>query len=109
MPEPVVYRPADRPDVEIEIDGTWYPGELRAWFPRDDGTWEGNVMYSLGPAQNHLDQFPRSGSGGSDPPGGVQSFRASRRPTLTPIPMMATSRNPVPSETMMVVTTVAVP
>jgi hypothetical protein len=59
MPEPVVYRPADRPDVEVLVDGTWYAGELRAWFPLPDGTWEGNVQYSLGPAQNYLDQFPQ--------------------------------------------------
>jgi hypothetical protein len=58
MPEPVVYRAADRPDVEVLIDGTWHPGELRMWSPRADGNWEGNVMYSTGPAENRLDTFP---------------------------------------------------
>jgi hypothetical protein len=58
MPEPVVYRAADRPDVEVLIGGTWYPGELRMWPPRSDGTWEGNVMYSTGPA-DRLDTFPQ--------------------------------------------------
>jgi hypothetical protein len=36
MPEAVVYRPADRPDVEVLIGGTWYPGELRMWSPRPE-------------------------------------------------------------------------
>jgi hypothetical protein len=59
MPEPVVYRAADRPDVQVEIDGIWYAGELRMWSPRPDGTWEGNVLYSTGPAENRLDSFPQ--------------------------------------------------
>ena len=25
-----------RPDVEVLVDGTWYPGELRQWI-EDDG------------------------------------------------------------------------
>lgn len=58
MPEPRVYEPADRPDVEVLIDGTWYPGELRAWYPQPDGTWHGDVMWSAGPAQNRLDTVP---------------------------------------------------
>jgi hypothetical protein len=24
-----LYLPADRPDIEVLVDGTWYPGELR--------------------------------------------------------------------------------
>jgi hypothetical protein len=59
MPEPLVYRAADRPAVEVLIDDTWYPGELRMWSPRPDGTWEGNVMHSTGPAENRLDTFPQ--------------------------------------------------
>jgi hypothetical protein len=56
---PYVYSYADRPDVEVLIGDTWHPGELRAWFPQPDGTWQGNVQYSTGPAENRLDTFPQ--------------------------------------------------
>lgn len=29
-----VYRPDERPDIEVEVDGRWYPGELRGWWDR---------------------------------------------------------------------------
>ena len=57
MPEPRDFTPADRPDVEILVDGVWYAGELRAWLPRDDG-WHGNVEYSTGVGENRLDTVP---------------------------------------------------
>lgn len=50
------YRRADQ-DVEVEIDGQWYDGHLRAWDQRD-GVWHGNVMWSSGTAQNRLGWFP---------------------------------------------------
>lgn len=50
------YRRADE-DVEVEVDGTWYPAHLRAWDQRD-GVWHGHVAYSTGVAQNRLDWFP---------------------------------------------------
>lgn len=53
-PEPRVYSPADRPEVEVLVDDTWWPGELRAWFPQDDGTWRANVSYRTGVSQQHL-------------------------------------------------------
>jgi hypothetical protein len=58
MPEPRVYKPQHRPDCEVLVDGTWHLAELRAWFPNDDGTWRGNVMYSTRPGDNRLDTFP---------------------------------------------------
>jgi hypothetical protein len=30
-----VYDPHERPDVEVLVDGTWHPGELRGWWDRD--------------------------------------------------------------------------
>jgi len=57
MPEPIVYAPADRPLVEVEHDGAWYPGELRMWTQRDDG-WHAQVTWSLGPGDNRIDTFP---------------------------------------------------
>ena len=35
----------DRPDVEVLVDDTWWPGELRQWTQHDDDTWHGNVTY----------------------------------------------------------------
>lgn len=32
-----IYRPDERPDVEVEVDGSWYPGELRGWWDHDSG------------------------------------------------------------------------
>jgi hypothetical protein len=58
MYEPRVYSSAERPLVEVEIEGSWYPGELRMWRRLDDGTWVGNVQYSLVVAENRLDTFP---------------------------------------------------
>ena len=40
-----VYRPDERPDVEVLVDGTWCPGELRAWTQHDDATWTAEVRY----------------------------------------------------------------
>ena len=57
MPEPHVYRASERPDVEVLVDGYWYPGELRAWFPTADG-WEGNVQYALTVSEDCLGTFP---------------------------------------------------
>lgn len=34
-----VFRPDERPDVEVLVDDVWYPGELRAWQRRADGWW----------------------------------------------------------------------
>lgn len=44
----MIFRPADRPEIEALVDGTWHSGELRAWVPRD-GSWEARVWYSLRP------------------------------------------------------------
>ena len=32
-----VYRPDERPDVEVLVDGVWCDGELRLWTQREDG------------------------------------------------------------------------
>ena len=47
----------ERPDVEVLVDGVWYPGELRAWsrpFPNAGGIWWGNVDYRTGTGQHHF-------------------------------------------------------
>ena len=35
----VVYPPGECPDVEVCVDGEWWPGELRVWTNRADGSW----------------------------------------------------------------------
>lgn len=52
-----VYRPDQRPDVEVLRDGVWYPGELRAWQSRADGWWA-NVQYRTAPGMTYLDTVP---------------------------------------------------
>jgi hypothetical protein len=56
MRDPIVYRPADRPEVEVLVDGTWYSGEVRMWTNRD-GTWYADVGWSSGPAENRIRTF----------------------------------------------------
>jgi hypothetical protein len=57
MPDPVVYAPADRPLVEVEHDGTWWPGELRMWTPTAEG-WAAQVTWSRAAGDNRIDTFP---------------------------------------------------
>lgn len=53
-----VYAPAERPLVEVLVDGTWHLGELRAWQHREDGAWWGNVNWTAGPGLTYLDTVP---------------------------------------------------
>lgn len=46
-----------RPDVEVEVDGAWHPGELRQWVQRDDGTWWADCSWSTAPGSRRLDSF----------------------------------------------------
>lgn len=52
-PEPQVFAPADRPAVEVLVDGTWYDGELHAWFPTDDGTWVATCSWHTAPGEQY--------------------------------------------------------
>lgn len=56
--DPVSYRPDERPEVEVLVDGVWFPGELRMWFQHEDGSWRENVMWSRVPGENRLDNVP---------------------------------------------------
>ena len=53
-----VYSPADRPEVEVLIDGVWYPGELCMWTQASDGSWSADVMWSRVSGENRNDTFP---------------------------------------------------
>lgn len=51
------FRPDERPDVLVTVDGVEYPGELRAWQERADGWWA-NVQWRTGPGVMFLDTVP---------------------------------------------------
>lgn len=50
-----IYAPNDRPEAEVRIDGTWYPGEVRSWMVEDDGGWWASCSWTKGPGDNYLD------------------------------------------------------
>jgi hypothetical protein len=52
-----IYGPGDRPDVEVQADGTWWSGELRGWWDRD-GVRLMNVQWHTGTGETHLDTVP---------------------------------------------------
>jgi len=54
----IVHGPLDRPDVEVLVDGTWCPGEVRMSTQLDDGTWKFNVQWRPpGTSTRRLDTF----------------------------------------------------
>ncbi|CUR54588.1 hypothetical protein NOCA2190045 [metagenome] len=54
---PVVYRPAERPEVEVLVDGRWHYGQLRMWTRHDSG-WRAQVTWTRDTAENRIDSFP---------------------------------------------------
>lgn len=50
----------DDVEVQVHVDGTWWPGWLDPQYWRRDpaGGWEGYVRWTKGPALNYLDHFP---------------------------------------------------
>jgi hypothetical protein len=58
VPEPIVYDPADRPDIEVLWAGAWCPGELRMQSQDDAGRWFCQVQYRRpGETSSHIDTF----------------------------------------------------
>ena len=58
MPQPVVYEPAERPDVEVLWEGTWCPGEVRMVTWDDQGAEVHQVQYRRsGELSSHIDDF----------------------------------------------------
>lgn len=49
-----VYRPDERPDVEVLVDGSWHAGELRGWWD-DRGRRVMNVQWHEGVGLTRLD------------------------------------------------------
>lgn len=55
----ITYQPLDRPDVEVDVDGVWCPGELRMQVQDDDGTWSLQVQYRPpGDTSSHIVTVP---------------------------------------------------
>ena len=53
-----VYRPKERPDIEVLVDGVWCVGELRMWSQREDGSRQGDVQWRAnGEPIRRLDTF----------------------------------------------------
>ena len=46
-------------DVEVKVDGYWYPGEVRSWDRSSvDGSWSGIVTWHVRPGETRIDRFP---------------------------------------------------
>lgn len=54
-----VYSPADRPLVEVERDGRWFPGELRGYWDRD-GRRLFNVSVTVRAAETYIETMDRA-------------------------------------------------
>ena len=55
----IVYRPGQRPGVEVLVDGEWHVGELRMWFQeKDGGPWVGDVLWAPTGSATRLATFP---------------------------------------------------
>lgn len=61
MPSFYVPKPGDRPDVLVDVDGTWLPGELRMWVQADDDSWSAQVQWRpVGTNSRRVDTFAQS-------------------------------------------------
>ncbi len=55
----IISKPADRPDVEVLVDGHWCPGEVRMQTQHDDGSWVLEVAYRPhGKLSSMIESFP---------------------------------------------------
>jgi hypothetical protein len=57
VPDHHVYEPLEAPDVEVEVDGQWWPGEARMRTTRDDGRLTYDVRWHR-EGSTYLDKFP---------------------------------------------------
>jgi hypothetical protein len=53
-----VYRPHERPEVEVLVNGAWHYGELRMWTRHDDRSWSAQVTWSRAAGENLIGTFP---------------------------------------------------
>ena len=57
MPVVRTYRPDQRPDIEVLVDGHWYEGELRQWSKDDEGQWSAQVNWRRAAGDTLIDTF----------------------------------------------------
>jgi len=57
VPEFRVYEPLEAPDVEVEVDGQWWPGEARMRTSHGDGRLTYQVQFRRD-GETYLDKFP---------------------------------------------------
>jgi hypothetical protein len=57
VPDFHVYEPLEAPDVEVEVDGQWWPGEERMRTTHDDGRLTYHVRWHR-EGSTYLDKFP---------------------------------------------------
>jgi hypothetical protein len=50
-----IYKPHERPGIEVLIDGNWHPGELRGTWRRLEGADVCNVAWRERPGMTRLD------------------------------------------------------
>lgn len=53
-----VYRGLDRKLVEVLVDDTWWPGELRSWDQAEDGSWSGMAEWTVEAGSTFLGRVP---------------------------------------------------
>ena len=58
MPVVRTYRPDERPDVEILVDGQWCKGELRQWSVDAEQRWSAQVTWRREVGHTYIDTFP---------------------------------------------------
>ncbi len=56
------FRPDQRPDVEILVDGVWCQGELCQWSVDGDDNWSAQMNWRREVGHTYIDTFPLTGS-----------------------------------------------
>ena len=58
MPAVRTYRPDERPDIEVRVEGHWCKGELRQWSQGADGQWSAQANWRRVAGETYIDTFP---------------------------------------------------
>ena len=96
---PIVYRIAERPEVEVNVAGDWHYGQLRMWTRRPDGSWWAQVTWRRAPGENMIDRSRRPASDASRSPDREAHLRRRRPRDLgrAGLPGAATRKLDLPS------------